>query len=134
MHIQNQFEVIQTTFGKTLVAQDASVVHQDIHTAPLIHSLLDHGFHFVVIGHVGAIGNGLTAQSLYLSHHGQSRFTGAPRTVFGSTQIIDNNLGAALGQFDSMAAPETLACTGDNGDFAVITNTHYFNPLRKFFD
>ncbi len=61
MHINHQLKVVHTHFGKALIPQNTGIVNQNIHPAPFLNGLGNHGFNFIHLGHIGTIGNGFTA-------------------------------------------------------------------------
>jgi hypothetical protein len=75
-------------------------------------------------GIIAAVGDSLTACGFNLSDHGLCGFTGAAGTICGSTEIVDHDLGTALGKFNGVTAAEALPCARYDGDFAVIANCH----------
>ena len=113
VHVHHQPEVVQRHFGKTLVAQDAGVVDQDVDLAPGAQRLVDHRLHCRRIGHRRAIGQRLTACGNDLVHHRLS-----------AAQVVDQHLGAARSQAQCMHAAQAAAGAGDDGYTASEVQSH----------
>ena len=55
----------------------------------------------------------------------------AAGAVDRAAQIVDHDLGAALGEFQRVGAAQPAACAGDDGDLAVEVDGHVGNlPLE----
>ena len=115
MHIHHEAEVVHAHLGKALVAQNAGVVDQYVHTAPGVDGLLHHGLHRCKVGHRGRIGQGLAACSTNLIHHLLRRACCTTAAIHGTTQVIDQHFGAAGRQGQRMLAPQATARTRHDG-------------------
>jgi len=130
VHVQHQAEIRQVHLGKGLVAQDACIVDQNVDTAPGVDGLLHHGLHSLIVGHRGAIGQGLAASGTNLVHHGLGRTHRTAAAVHLAAQIVDQHLGAARGQQQGMFATQSAAGTGHNGYTTLEIQTHTFIPAK----
>ena len=111
--------------AEALVAQDAGVVDQNIYAAPLVHCLSHHALDFILLRHVGAIGNGLTTGSLDFRNNGLRRLAGATGAVLCSTKVIHHDLCTTFGQFKRMAASQPLTRACHDCHFAIVSNRHF---------
>ena len=59
MHVYHGLKVLDGDLRKGLIPKDARVVDQDIHPAPGLHRVIDHGLGASGIGHAAAVGDGL---------------------------------------------------------------------------
>jgi hypothetical protein len=73
------------------------------------------------------IGDCLAAHGCDFLDHGVGSTTGAS-AIDGPSEVIDHNLGAALGEFDGVTAAETTSRTGYNHDL-VFEFRHNVFPL-----
>ena len=71
------------------------------------------------------LGEEAKTRCLDLCNHSLGCFGTRPGTIDTAAEIIDHHLGTALGKFDSVAATQALARTGNDGNLTVIANTHY---------
>ena len=124
VHLHHQAKVGQFHLGKTLVAQDARVVDQDVHTAPGVDRLLHHFLHRVEVGHRGPVGHGLTACGADFVHH---RLRGRDRTAHAmhiTAQVIDQHLGTPRRQRQGVLLAQTTACACHDGHAAFEIDAH----------
>ena len=89
-------------------------VDQHVHAPPGVDGLLHHGFHRCKVGHRGRIGQ-VAARSTNLIHHLLRRTCCTTAAIHGTTQIIDQHLGAAGRQGQRMLTPQAATCTRDDG-------------------
>ena len=114
----------QFHFCKTFVAQNAGVVHQNVHAAPGIHRLLHHGLNGIKVGDGRAIGNRLAAGRNDLVDHGLRRADGAAGAVARTAQVIHHHFRAARGQCQRVLLAQPATGSGDDGDATLEIQTH----------
>ncbi len=122
VHVQHQPEIFQGALGETLVTQDAGVVDQDIDPAPLVHGLLDHGLDLVV-GDIGAVGDGLATGCTNLGDH----IVGVLQFAARVRKIVNQYFRAAFGECQRVAAAEPAACAGNDGYLAIHSDSHIYS-------
>ena len=120
MNAQHQFELGELHFGESLVAQDAGVVDENVDASPARLRGLDHRGDLRGIGDIGAIGDGDAAGRLDFARHLERGL----RRLAVAAEIVDDDLGAARGQAQSVTAAEAAAGAGDDGDPSVEPYRH----------
>ena len=100
------------------VANDASIVHDDVESTEGVDGLLDHFATCFVIGDVAVVRHGDSAARL---DEGDGFVGGAACAFTGDTaaEVIHNNLGAVLGEFHGVTTANAVTRAGDDGDLAV---------------
>ena len=87
----------------------------------------DHRGDLLGVGDVGAVGERVAARRLDLLDDLQRRLGGRAARA----EIVDDDLRAARGEAERMAAPEPAAGAGDDGDAAVKTNAQGVPPVMR---
>ena len=77
-----------------------------------------------VVADRGAVGEGFAAGVGDLLDDSFRGCRVAAGAVDGATQVVDHDLGAALGELDGMAAAQAAAGAGDDRDFAFEFDGH----------
>ncbi|MNP40095.1 hypothetical protein D3C76_1337050 [compost metagenome] len=121
-------DVGQFHLAEGLVTQDAGVVDQHVDAAEGLEGLLDQGLDLLVVGDVGAVGDGGAAGLADFLDHGQRGFGRAAGAVTAAAEIVDHYLGAALGEFQGVDAAQAVAGAGDDGYAVIETNGHGVAP------
>ena len=98
VHVHHQLEVGNLHLGKAFVTQDAGVVDQNVHAAPSVNRLLNHGLHGGVVSDGSTIGNSFTTCGVDFVHHGLRRTDGGTNAIARAAQVIHHHFGTALGQ------------------------------------
>ena len=130
VHIHHQAEIRHVHLGERLVAQDAGVVHQNVHAAPGVDGLLHHGLDRSKIRHRRAVGQRLAPCRADFVHHRLRRRHRAAATIHRATQVVDQHLGAALGQRQRMLAAQAAAGARHDGHAALEIQFHAaFTPV-----
>ena len=127
VHVHHQLEVGQVHLGKAFVAQDAGVVHQDVHPAPSVHRLLDHGFDRLEIGDRCAVGHGFATGCADFIDHGLRGRHRAAHAMHITAQVVDQHFGPACGQRQRVLLAQTAACACDDGHAAFEIDAHVFS-------
>ena len=125
MHVKHQTKIAQCHFAEAFVAQNARVVNQNIDAAPRVNRSSNHGGNGDFISHRSVIGNSRSTCGTYLIDHpigGGQRSIASPRC--GEAKIIDYDFRATRGECERVLSAEAAASAGNNGHFAVKTNTH----------
>ena len=128
VNLQHQFKVGQIHFGKSLVAQDAGIVDQNINAAPGRHGLLHHGLHRSKIGHRRAVRKRFTASGANLRSHRFGSADRAARAIPCTAQIVDQHLGATRCQRQRMGPTQATAGTCHDGHLALEIDSHACFP------
>ncbi|CAB4639740.1 unannotated protein [freshwater metagenome] len=100
------------------VANDASVVHNNVESTEGVDGLLDHFATCFVIGDVAIVRHSDSAARL---NEGDG-FVGGAACAFTSdaaTEVVHNNLGAVLREFHGVTTANAVTRPGDDGDLAV---------------
>ena len=125
MHVKHQTKVAQFHFAETFVAQNAGVVDQNVDAAPRVHRGGDHGGNSRLISHRSVIGNGGSAcRTNLVNHHVGRGQLGVASARWGEAKIIDYDFRATRGECERVLSAEAAASAGNDGNFAVKTNTH----------
>src|SRR5690554_5853665 len=113
MNLVDQIPVGVGHLGKTLVAQDAGVVHDDIHPAEVIHGAL---YDLVAIHNAVRVGNGSAAGGLDFFHDLQRSLAVGTFPLGAAAEIVDHDLGTVFGEQQGMRPANAAAGAGyDNG-------------------
>ena len=117
MDVDHQVELVQRHVLEGLVAQDASVVDDDVDRSESCQGVVHDALGAVPVGDGRLVGNGLAASRLDLRHHriGSVRLAFA---VDGTAQVVHHHLGAALRERQRMAPAQAVASTRDDGHLA----------------
>jgi hypothetical protein len=113
---------------KALVAQDAGIGDDHVDAAPGVHRLLDEMGHARVIGDRSAVRDGRAARVGDFLHHRFRRCRVAAGAIHRAAQIVHDDLRAAFGEFQRMAAAQSAARARDDNDLVVIANGHANSP------
>ena len=98
MHLHDDIEIVEGHLGERLVAEDASVIDEDVDLAERVDGGLDHVGGAHPVGDAVIVGDGLAAGLFDLVDDGVGRRVGAALAVGRDAGIIDDDLGAARGQ------------------------------------
>ena len=115
MDADHEFEIGGLHLREGLVAQDAGVVDEDVDAAPSLFGAGNHLDHLIIFGDVAAVRHRLAASRADFLDHGERR-VGMARAVTGAAEIVDDDLGATLGEFEGVMATEAAAGSGDDGN------------------
>ena len=109
------------------VAHDAGVVHDDVELAVGVDGLLHHLAALLVVRDVAVVRGGDAALGL---DEVDGLVGGATGALAGdaATEVVDDDLGAVLGQLHGVAPADAVAGSGDDGDLAV-EHAHAWCPL-----
>src|SRR4051812_4105313 len=118
VHAHDRIEVVRIHVPDHAVAHDAGVVHEDVEPAPRVDRLLHHLPGRVVVGHVGVVGDRLAAPLLD-DLDCEVGVAARALTAHRSPDVVDDDLGALLGQLHRVAPPDAVPGSGDDGDLAV---------------
>ena len=120
MNAQDQLELVELHFGESLVTQDAGVVDENVDASPARLRGLDHRGDLRDIGDIGAIGDGDASRRLDFARHLERGL----RRLAVTAEIIDDDLGAARGEAESVTAAKAAAGAGDDGDAPLEPHIH----------
>jgi hypothetical protein len=90
--------------GESLIAEDASVVDDNVDATPGVNGCLNDS---LAVLHIGLVANGLSTELLDLLNN-----------IVRVDKIVDDDLCAALGQLKSVDATKTSTSAGDNSNLA----------------
>ncbi|MCY1445465.1 hypothetical protein D9M71_619800 [compost metagenome] len=109
MAVQNRVPLFVAHLLDDVVPGETGVVDDDVDAAKRIEGRLDDAIAKVRGRHVTDAGGGIAAQGTDFGNH-----------FFGRclVQVVDDDLGALLGEFQRNAAADATAGTGNDRDFA----------------
>ena len=105
------------------VAQDARVVDEHVDRPVGVDGRLDQAARALVVRDVVAVGHGLAAHAADLVDHLAGRTVRGAGPVHLRAQVVDDELGALVGELERVLPPDASACPGDDDDPSV-TDTH----------
>ncbi len=110
------------------VAQDAGVVHHHIQAAEGVDGLVDEVLAAVPAGDVVGVGDGLPARGFDLVDDGLGGAGRGPRAVAAAAEVVDDDLGALLGEQLRVFAADAVASPGDDDDASLADPGHARTP------
>ncbi len=119
VHAHDRVEVVLGHVEDHGVADDPGVVHQDVERAERLDRGVDHLPGRVEVGDVAVVGNRVAAPLLDELHDGVGILLAGAVAPNRAAEVVDHDLGAVLGQFERVAAPDAVRRTGDDGDLPV---------------
>src|SRR5690554_3883812 len=126
MDLVDQIPVGIGHLGKTLVAQDAGVVDDDVHATELVHGALDD---LVAIHNAVRVGNGSAAGGLDFFHDLQRSLAVGTFPLGAAAEIVDHDLGTVFGEQQGMRPANAAAGAGYDNDLVFKTDvTHGESP------
>ena len=131
MNVHDHLKIGKVHFGKSLVSQDAGIVDQYVHPAPLVDCLRHHRLDLIILGDIRAVRDRLTPAADDFFDHGLCRFARATGAVTGATQIIDDNTRAPPRKFQYMRFSQAIARTRNDHDLIVESNSHFVSSLKN---
>ncbi len=105
------------------VAQDARVAHHAVDLAELVDRGLDDVLGALGLGDGVVVGHRATARVLDLLDHLVGHVVSGAGAVSGTTEIVDDDAGALLGERQRVLASESASGPGDDDD-AVLHSWH----------
>ena len=112
------------------VAEDPGVVDQHVELPEAVDRLLDQVLGPVPVGHVVVVGGRLAALATDDLGHRLGRPLVSPLAGDGGAHVVDDDLGALLGQQQRLAPPDAVPGTGDDRDLPV-DQTHSKHPSKN---
>ncbi|CAB4816479.1 unannotated protein [freshwater metagenome] len=100
------------------VAQDASVVDDDIEATETVDRLLHHRLSALEAADVAGVGDGFTSSSDDLVGDVLRGASVAAHTIAAGAEIVDDHLGAMMRQEEGVFAANATACAGDDAHTA----------------
>ena len=101
------------------VAQDACVIHQDVHLPERVHRRRHDRGAAGLAGDRVAVGDGDAPRRGDLVDHALGRRRRGATAVHRAAQIIDHDAGSPPRELQCVATPESAACAGDDGYLVV---------------
>ena len=106
------------------VAQDARVAHHTVDLAELVDRGLDDVPGALGLGHRVVVGDGAAARVLDFLDHLVGHVVAGARSVTRTTEVVDDDAGAFLGERQRVLAPQPAAGSGDDDD-AILHSWHW---------
>ena len=119
MHLDDGVEVLGRHREHHLVAQDAGVVHEHVEPAERVDRGADDVLGALEVGDAVVVGDGLAAA---LVDDVDDLVGGALVGAFAgdrAAEVVDDDLGAVVGEHDRFAAADAVARSGDDRHLAV---------------
>jgi hypothetical protein len=110
--------------GEHAVTEDAGVVDQDVEPAEGLDGGRDEPLGAVPVADVIGVGDGLAAHGLDLVHDVLGRALVVALPVHRATEVVDDDLGAVVGQQQRVLASDAPSRTRDDGDAALAQLGH----------
>ena len=129
VHLDHRVEVFGGHREHHLVAQDAGVVDQHVEAAERIERGADDVLGSLEVGHAVVVGNGLAAALGDDVDDLVGRSLVGTLAGHGSAEIVDDDLGAVVGELHRLAATDAVARSGDDRHLAV-EHAHLRVPPR----
>src|SRR5262249_33904313 len=124
VHLEDGAKVFDGHLRKALVTQNSSVVDQNVDSTPRLHRILDHAPCALYVGNGTAVGDRLPACSFDFVDDPDSSFRRAASAIHCAAEVIYDDLGAASGEFQRMAAAQTATRTRYDGNPTVKAHCH----------
>ena len=126
VHSQHGVPHVRRHLGEALVAQDARVVDEDVEATKVVEGSLDDALTAVGGGDGVVVGHGDATSLDDFVDDGVGGSCGSTGAVRCTAEVVDDDLGAASGEFDSVDATQAAACPGDDGYLTVKANLFRF--------
>ena len=119
MHGDDGIPLILGHIDERSVAQDASIVYEDVEVPEGIYRRADKTTAAVPIGHIVTVADGLAAPLANVRHDLLDRGEIGAGHVAASAEVVYDDLGALCREEDGMLPPDAPACAGNDRDAPV---------------
>ncbi len=124
MHLDDGVPLGLGHVGEHAVTQDAGVVDDGIEPTEVLDGGVDEALSAFPVGDVVAVDDRFAAHALDLFDDLVSRRLITAGSIDRCPEVVDDHLGAVLGEHQGIFATDSSACSGDDDDTIVAQSIH----------